>query len=147
MLGFPTLSVGFPKRLAHQLCIASLFICSFYPLKFLTAAKIIQRNARFFFGMKRWRRWKREKIMKVVRRYASYVQEKALKNILSRTLKKHSDNMRKPQAWVRGYLLRNIMKNARWVAYNMGKSRFIYILVVLLSLLVFSISKLAANFA
>lgn len=86
-----------------------------------TTALIIQRNARFFFGMKRWRRWKREKIMKVVRRYAAYAQEKALKNVLARTLKKHSDNMRRPQALVRGYLLRNVMKNARWVAYMMGR--------------------------
>ena len=71
--------------------------------------------------MKRWRRWKREKIMKVVRRYATYALEKGTKNILARILRRHSDNMRKPQALVRGYLLRNIMKNARWVAYNMGK--------------------------
>ena len=66
------------------------------------------------------RRWKKERIMKVVRRYALFVQEKGLKNITARILKKHSENMRKPQALGRGFIVRTIMKRARWVAFRMG---------------------------
>ena len=71
------------------------------------------------------RRWKKERIMKVVRRYALFVQEKGLKNITARILKKHSENMRKPQALGRGFIVRTIMKRARWVAFRMGKYCFL----------------------
>ena len=86
----------------------------------LRAVLIIQRNAKFFFAMKRWRRWKKERIMKIVRKYTAYVQEKAVKNVLARILRKHSDNMKRPQALGRGFIVRTIMKHARWVAHRMG---------------------------
>lgn len=87
------------------------------------AALIIQRNARFFFALKRWRRWKKERILKIVRKYALYVQERAVKSVLARILKKHSDNMKKPQALGRGFIVRSIMRHAKWVAFRMGKTR------------------------
>jgi hypothetical protein len=86
----------------------------------LRAVLIIQRNAKFFFAMKRWRRWKKERIMKIVRKYTAYVQEKAVKNVLARILRRHSDNMKRPQALGRGFIVRTIMKHARWVAHRMG---------------------------
>ena len=84
------------------------------------AILIIQKNLKFYFGLKRWRRWKKEKIMKIVRKYALYVQERGVKHVLARILKKHSDNMRKPQALARGFIVRTIMKRAKWVAYRIG---------------------------
>jgi hypothetical protein len=90
------------------------------------AALIIQRNAKFFFAMKRWRRWKREKIMKVVRRYATYAQERGVKNVLARILRKHSDNMRKPQALARGFIVRTIMRRAKWFAFRIGAQLSLY---------------------
>lgn len=94
-------------------------------VKRLRAALIIQRNARFYFGLKRWRRWKKDKIMKVVRRYATYVEERAVKNVLARILRKHSDNMRKPQALARGFIVRTIMRRAKWMAYRIGEPRLL----------------------
>ena len=93
------------------------------------AALIIQRNARICFALKRMRRWKKERIMKVVRRYALFVQEKGLKNITARILKKHSENMRKPQALGRGFIVRTIMKRARRVAFRMGMFCFFLLIV------------------
>ena len=59
--------------------------------------------------------------MKVERRYATYVEERALKNVVARTLRKHSDNMRKPQALARGFIVRTIMRRAKWMAFRIGK--------------------------
>jgi len=93
------------------------------------AVLIIQRNARFYFALKRWRRWKKERIMKIVRKYALYAQEKGLKNVTARILRKHSDNMKRPQALGRGFIVRNIMRHAKWVAYRMGKCKHVYVLM------------------
>jgi hypothetical protein len=87
----------------------------------LRAALIIQRNAKFYFGLKRWRRWKRDKILKVVRRYVERTLEKGVKNRQTALLKLHSDNMRKPQALARGFIVRTIMRHAKWMAFRMGK--------------------------
>jgi hypothetical protein len=45
----------------------------------MRAARIIVRNARFFFGLKRWRRWKKDRILKVVKKYVERVVERGVR--------------------------------------------------------------------
>ncbi|KAJ1429386.1 hypothetical protein B484DRAFT_396412, partial [Ochromonadaceae sp. CCMP2298] len=86
----------------------------------LRAARTIVRNARFFFGLKRWRRWKREKVLRVVRKY---IERTVLRGVQQRTAQLcalHSVLVRRPQALVRGFIVRCIMLRARKYAYTLS---------------------------
>ena len=84
------------------------------------AALIIQRNAKFFFAMKRWRRWRRERVLKGVFKYVNRVIESAVLQRVVNVVKYHSSLLRRPQAVARGMIVRAHMRRAREFAYTLG---------------------------
>jgi hypothetical protein len=86
------------------------------------AATRIQKNFRFFNGLRRWRNWKREKILKGVRRYVGQQLDRGINTRVRALLKRHSRMLTKPQALIRGFVVRSIFKRMRKYAYVLGLS-------------------------
>jgi len=86
----------------------------------LRAALVIQKYARFYFGLKRWRRWKLFQIRKKVTSFLDRLFKKVLARRTEDICQLHATMLRKPQAWIRGYLIRAVFRRAREYAYTAG---------------------------
>ena len=86
------------------------------------AAMIIQRNFRFFNGLRKWKNWKRESILKDVRKFVGRMLERALNKQVKILVAKHSQMLIKPQALIRGFIVRSIMYRARSYAARLGRA-------------------------
>jgi hypothetical protein len=84
------------------------------------AAYTIQRPLRFFLARKRWKREARERNLKVVRKYVGNCIGRALIDRTNYLLRLHSKMVIKPQALIRGFLVRVAMQRAKEYAFKFG---------------------------
>lgn len=84
------------------------------------AALLIQKNLKFFFGLKKWKMMKREKNLKTVRKFVNKCIDQALQNQTIRIVQFHNAIIRKVQALVRRFLVRCIFVKSQKRAYQVG---------------------------
>ncbi len=84
------------------------------------AALVIQKPLRFFLARKRWKREKKEQSLSGIRIFINSMISRVVINRTTYICRVHSQNMAKPQALVRGFIVRSIMTRAKLFAYKMG---------------------------
>ena len=84
------------------------------------AALKIQKNWKFFFGIKKWKRAKAEKIRHNIRKFVQSCIDVAIKKRSKILVALHSTMLVKVQSLVRAFIVRSIMARARLVAYEIG---------------------------
>jgi hypothetical protein len=88
----------------------------------LKAALLIQKNYRFWRGIRTWKSLKRERILKDVRKYVTKVLAQGLANATQTIVNNHIQLLTKPQAWIRGFIIRKHFKVAKEYAKKLSNS-------------------------
>ena len=93
-----------------------------YWVKRHRAALKIQPPLRFYLARQRWKRQKREQNHNKVHKFVQALTNRLMMRRVKQILKLHSDNFIKPQALVRGWLVRRRFSRARKAAHVYGQA-------------------------
>lgn len=86
------------------------------------AAMVIQKNWRFLFGLKKWKRLKKDQMLRGVQRCVSAFIDKAIKIRMRVIIRHHHKLVTSVQALARGYVVRCHLHRARLYAAKLARA-------------------------